>query len=55
VVKFGLKMAKAFSPELSGADVDWDAIVEMIQDGSLGKIVAVEDEAAHTTVEVWVE
>jgi hypothetical protein len=55
VVKFGLKMAKAFSPELKDVDLDWDAITAMIDEGELGKIVEVEDEAEHRTVEVWIE
>ena len=55
VVKFGMKMAQAFSPELRNADLDWDSITGMIEDGDLGKIVEVEDEAQHRTIEVWVE
>lgn len=55
VVKFGMKMAQAFSPELKGADLDWDSITAMIQEGEQGKIVEVEDEAEHKTIEVWVE
>jgi hypothetical protein len=55
VVKFGMKMAEAFSPEVKKADVDWDSINAMIQEGELGKIVEVEDEAEKKTVEVWLE
>jgi hypothetical protein len=55
VVKFGMKMAQAFSPELRSTDLDWDSITGMIEDGDLGKIVEVEDEAQHRTIEVWVE
>jgi hypothetical protein len=55
VVKFGLKMAQAFSPEVKKANVDWDSISEMIEEGALGKIVDVDDEAEHKTIEVWVE
>ena len=55
LVKFGMKMAKAFSPEMKDVDVDWDAITAMVESGELGKIVEVEDEAEHKTVEVWIE
>ena len=56
VVKFGMKMARAFSPQMKDLDVDWDAIIEMIEDNdTVGKIVDVEDEAEKKTVEVWVE
>ena len=55
VVKWGMKMAQAFSPEMKNANLDWAAITAMIQEGARGKIVEVEDEAEHKTVEVWVE
>ena len=55
VVKFGMKMARAFSPQMKEVDVDWEAIAEAIEDGEVGKIVDVEDQAEKKTVEVWVE
>lgn len=55
VVKWGMKMAQAFSPEVKAANLDWDSITAMVQEGVEGKIVDVEDEAEHKTVEVWVE
>jgi hypothetical protein len=55
VVKWGMKMAQSFSPEMKDAKLDWDSITAMIQEGAEGKIVDVEDEAQHKTVEVWVE
>jgi hypothetical protein len=55
VVKFGMKMAQAFSPEVKNANLDWDSITAMIEEGELGKIVDVEDEAENKTIEVWVE
>src|SRR2546430_14517955 len=55
VVKFGMKMARAFSPEMRNADLDWESITAMIDEGERGKLVDVEDEAAHKAVEVWVE
>jgi hypothetical protein len=55
VAKWGMKMAQAFSPEMKNANLDWDSITAMIQEGEQGKLVEVEDEADHKTVEVWVE
>ena len=55
VAKWGMKMAQAFSPEMKDADLDWDSINAIIQEGEQGKIVEVEDEVDHKTVEVWVE
>jgi hypothetical protein len=55
VVKRGMKMAEAFSPEVKAANLDWAAITTMIEEGAMGRIVDVEDEAEHRTIEVWVE
>jgi hypothetical protein len=55
VVKFGMRMAKTFSPQMKDANLDWDAISAMVEEGEIGKIVDVEDEAEHKTIEVWVE
>ena len=55
LVRFGMKMGQAFSPQLKDANVDWDAVIAAIEQGEIGKIVEVEDEAEHKTVEVWVE
>ena len=55
IVKFGLKMAKAYAPEMKDQDIDWDSIVEVIQEGETGMLVQVDDEAENKTVEVWVE
>ena len=55
VAKWGMKMAQAFSPQMKDADLDWDSITAIIQEGQQGKIVEVEDEVNHKTVEVWVE
>jgi hypothetical protein len=54
IVKFAMKMAKAHAPR-STDDVDWDEISAAIEAGRLGKIVDVDDEAEHKTVEVWIE
>jgi hypothetical protein len=55
VVKWGMKMAQAFSPQMKDVDLDWDSIDAMVQEGETGKIVEVEDEAEHKTIEVWLE
>jgi hypothetical protein len=55
VVKWGMKMAQAFSPQMKDVDLDWDSIDAMVQQGDIGKIVEVEDEAEHKTIEVWLE
>src|SRR5512132_3613733 len=55
VAKWGMKMAQAFSTEMKDAELDWEAITAIIQEGEGGKIVEVEDEVDHKTVEVWVE
>lgn len=55
VVKWGLKMAQAFSPQMKDVDLDWGSIDAMVQEGETGKIVEVEDEAEHKTIEVWLE
>ena len=55
VVKWGMKMAQAFSPQMRDVNLDWDSIDAMVREGETGKIVEVEDEAQHKTIEVWLE
>jgi hypothetical protein len=55
VAKWGMKMAQAFSPEMKDANLDWESVMAIIQEGEQGKIVEVEDEVDHKTVQVWVE
>jgi hypothetical protein len=55
VVKWGMKMAQSFSPDVKSTDLDWESIDAMIRDGARGEIVHVEDEAEHRTIDVWVE
>lgn len=55
VVKWGMKMAQTFSPRMKDVNLDWDSITAMIDEGVEGKIVDVDDEAEHKTVEVWIE
>lgn len=55
VVKWGMKMAQAFSPQMKDVALDWDSIDAMVQNGEAGKLVEVEDEAEHKTIKVWLE
>jgi hypothetical protein len=55
MVKWGLKMARTFSPQMKDLDLDWDAIFSMIDEGAQGQIVHVEDEAQNKTIDVWVD
>ena len=55
MVRWGMKMASRFAPEMKDANVDWDAIGEMIGGGARGELVHVEDEEKHQTVTVSVE
>lgn len=55
VVRWGMKVGQAFSPQMREANLDWDAIAGLIEEGEIGKLVEVEDEANDRTVEVWVE
>ncbi len=55
LVRWGLKMAGSFSPDLKDTHLDWESIAAMIDAGGRGRIVHVEDEAEHKTVDVWVE
>lgn len=55
LVKWGMKVAQQYSPELQKADFDWDTITAAIDAGELGKLVEVHDAAKHQTVEIWVE
>jgi hypothetical protein len=55
VVKWGMKMAQAFSPHMKDVDLDWKTLDAMVAEGAIGQIVEVEDEEQHKTVEVWLE
>jgi hypothetical protein len=55
VVRWGMKIAQTFSPQMKDVNLDWNSIDAMVQEGEAGKIVEVEDEAAHKTIEVWLE
>lgn len=55
VAKFGFRMAQSFSPEVKDSKVDWAAVQAMLDEGMIGEIVHVEDEAEHKTIDVWLE
>lgn len=55
VVRWGMKMAQPFSPQMKDVDLDWDAVNAMVQDGGTGRMVEVEDEAEQKTIEIWLE
>jgi hypothetical protein len=50
-----MKMAQVLSPEMKDANLDWESLTAMIQEGEGGQIVEVEDKVEHKTVEVWLE
>ena len=53
LVKVGLRMGAHFAPEVQ--ELDWDELMEAIQDGAAGKLVEVEDMEDGEKVEVYVE
>jgi hypothetical protein len=53
LVKVGLRMGAHFAPEVE--ELDWDELMEAIQDGAAGKLVEVEDMEDGEKVEVYVE
>ncbi len=55
LVKFGLKMAQSFSPDVKRMNLDYDAIDKMIEEGVVGELVHVEDETEHKTIDIYVE
>ena len=55
LVKFGLKMAQTYSPDMKNANIDWDELSKAIDEGIIGEIAHIEDENQHKTVDVWVE
>lgn len=55
LVRWGLRMGEAFSPELKDADIDWESIKAIAESVEPGMLIEVDDEAEHKRVEVWVE
>ena len=55
VARWGMKMAQTFAPQLKDANLDWDSLMAMIDEGEQGNIVHVEDEEQHKTIDVSVD
>ncbi len=55
LVKFGLKLAQSFSPDVKRMNLDYDEIDKMIEEGVVGELVHVEDEAEQKTIDVYVD
>ena len=53
LVKVGLRMGAHFAPEVE--ELDWDEVMQAIQDGAAGKLVEVEDMEDGEKVEVYVD
>lgn len=53
LVRAGIKLGARFSPEVE--EVDWDEVIEAINEGASGKLVDVEDIDGGEKVEVFVE
>jgi hypothetical protein len=53
LVKVGLRMGAHFAPEVE--ELDWDQVMEAVQDGEAGKLVEVEDMEDGEKVEVYVD
>jgi len=53
LVNMGLRIGRHYSPELSA--LDWDKVLEQVQQGADGKLVEVEHLIDNERVEVFVE
>lgn len=53
LVNVGVKLGARFTP--SSAEIDYDEIMDAIQNGASGKLVDLEDAESGERVEVWVE
>jgi hypothetical protein len=53
LVRAGVKIGKKFAPEME--DVDWDEIMDAINEGASGKLVDVEDIEGGEKVEIFVD
>jgi hypothetical protein len=53
LVRAGIKLGARFSPEVE--QVDWDELIEAIDEGAAGKFVDVEDIEGGEKVEIFVE
>jgi hypothetical protein len=53
LVSAGLRIGQRYAPELHG--VDWDSLLDEIQQGANGKLVEVEDQDDNERVEIFVD
>jgi hypothetical protein len=53
LVRAGIKLGAHFSPEVN--EIDWDELIEAIDEGAAGKFVDVEDIEGGEKVEIFVE
>ncbi len=53
LVSAGLRIGQRYAPELHG--VDWDGLLDEIQQGANGKLVEVEDQDDNERVEIFVD
>ncbi len=53
LVSAGLRIGQRYAPELHG--IDWDQVLDEIQQGANGKLVEVEDQDDNERVEIFVD
>ena len=53
LVSAGLRIGQRYAPELHG--IDWDTLLDEIQQGANGKLVEVEDQEDNERVEIFVD
>ena len=53
LVSAGLRIGQRYAPELHG--IDWDNLIDEIQQGANGKLVEVEDQEDNERVEIFVD
>lgn len=53
LVSAGLRIGQRYAPELR--NVDWDQVLEEVQNGANGKLVEVEDQEDNERVEIFVD
>ena len=55
LVRWGMKVAQTFSPEMKSANIDWESLASAIEEGERGEIAHVENETEHKIIDVWTE
>jgi hypothetical protein len=53
LINAGLRIGQRYAPELNG--IDWDNLLDEIQQGANGKLVEVEDQDDNERVEIFVD